>query len=227
VVEIAQEAGERDDTVIRSVERALRLLVVAAEAHDGIGLVDASRAVDLAPSTVSRLLRTLESTGFVRRRDDGNYESGAELARLGALLGSESPLLRSAQPHLDSLAADTGESCYLALAIDDDWATYVRMAESSRAVRHVSWLGRRIPRHGSAVGAALDDRVDRNGAAVVHAGVEADTTAVAVPVHVDGVVVAAINVVGPRFRMTRTVQNAIACAACATAGDLQRAVSNQ
>ena len=85
-METAQEARslatERDESTIRSVERALRLLVVAAESDNGIGLVDASRAVQLAPSTVTRMLRTLESSGFVRRRDDGNYVAGAEVIRL-------------------------------------------------------------------------------------------------------------------------------------------------
>ncbi len=174
-----EAVAERDESTIRSVERALRLLVVAAESNEGIGLVDASRAVQLAPSTVTRMLRTLESSGFVQRRDDGNYVAGAELIRLGALHSSESPMHRLAQPHLDQLADITGESCYLAVPLDRDWATYVRMAPSGQAVRHVSWLGRRIPRAGSAVGAALDGRLGASGAAIVHAGVEADTTAVA------------------------------------------------
>jgi urocanate hydratase len=215
---------ERDEPTIRSVERALRLLVVAAESDEGIGLVEASRAVQLAPSTVTRMLRTLESSGFVQRRDDGNYVAGAELIRLGALHSSESPLQRLAQPYLEQLAATTGESCYLAVPLDHEWATYVRMSPSSRAVRHVGWLGRRIPRTGSAVGAALDGRVGARGAAIVHAGVEADTTAIAVPIRSNGTIVAAVNVVGPIFRMNRAAQHDIEAAAVAAAASLQLAV---
>ena len=219
-----EAVAERDESTIRSVERALRLLVVAAESSEGIGLVDASRAVQLAPSTVTRMLRTLESSGFVQRRDDGNYVAGAELIRLGALHSSESPMHRLAQPHLDQLAEITGESCYLAVPLDREWATYVRMAPSSQAVRHVSWLGRRIPRAGSAVGAALEGRIGGNGAAIVHAGVEADTTAVAVPIRSNGAIVGAISVVGPSFRMNRAAQHDIAAAAVAVASALQVAV---
>ena len=200
------------------------MLVVAAESDDGIGLVDASRAVHLAPSTVTRMLRTLEASGFVQRRDDGNYVAGAELIRLGALHSSESPMHRMAQSHLDQLAATTGESCYLAVPLDGDWATYVRMSPSIHAVRHVSWLGRRIPRAGSAVGHALDGHLGADGAALVHAGVEADTTAIAVPIRSNGDIVAAINVVGPSFRMNRSAQHEIAAAAVAVAIALQRAV---
>ena len=220
---VPEVAAERDDTTIRSVERALRLLVVAAESDEGIGLVDASRAVQLAPSTVSRMLRTLEASGFVQRRANGNYVAGAELIRLGALHSSESPMHRLAQPHLDQLAAITGESCYLAVPLDHEWVTYVRMSPSRHSVRHVSWLGRRIPRAGSAVGAALDGRLGANGTVIVHAGVEADTTAVAVPIRSNGDIVAAINVVGPSFRMNRAAQQQIAGAAVAVATALQSA----
>jgi IclR family acetate operon transcriptional repressor len=220
-MEIAQAIVERDEPTIRSVERALRLLVVAAESAEGIGLVDAARAVQLAPSTVTRMLRTLESSGFVRRREDGNYVAGTELIRLGALHGSESPLQRLVQPHLDRLAATTGESCYLAVPLDDEWATYVRTSPSSRAVRHVGWLGRRIPRAGSAVGAALEGRIGTSGAAIVNAGVEADTTAIAVPIRANGTIVGAINVVGPSFRMNKSTQHDIAAAAVAAAAALQ------
>lgn len=224
-METAQLAIGREEPTIRSVERALRLLVVAAESDEGIGLVEASRAVQLAPSTVTRMLRTLESSGFVQRRDDGNYVAGAELIRLGALHSSESPIHRLAQPYLDGLASTTGESCYLAVPLDHDFATYVRMSQSSRAVRHVSWLGRRIPRSGSAVGAALDGRVGASGAAVVHAGVEPDTTAIAVPIRSNGsIIIGAINVVGPSFRMNKSAQFKIARAAGAAATALQLAV---
>ncbi len=98
------------------------------------------------------------------------------------------------------------------------------MGDSSRAVRHVGWLGRRIPRAGSAVGAALDGRVGTGGAAIVHAGVEADTTAIAVPIRSNGTIVGVVNVVGPSFRMNRATQHEIAAAAVAAAASLQLAV---
>ena len=203
-----------DEPGIRSVERALRLVTVIAEASNGIGLADASRAVGLAPSTATRILRTLEATGFAARRDDGTYSAGTELIRLGARHTAESPLIAAAQTHLDNLARSTGESCYLAIPIDDEWATYVRMAQSTHSVRHVSWLGRRIPRASSAVGAALAGRVNDAGVAMVVNGVEPGTTAVALPLRERGAIVAVINVVGPSFRMTAATRRAIIQATC-------------
>ncbi len=227
-MEVEQAHPERsEEPTIRSVERALRLVAVAAEAADGIGLAEASRAAGLAPSTATRILRTLEATGFVARRDDGAYVAGGELIRLGALHSSASPLLTAAQPHLEALAVATGESCYLAIAIDDDWATYVRMAQSTRSVRHVSWLGRRIARATSAAGAALAGRVDHRGVVVVTDGVEPDTTAIAVPVWDRSAITAAINVVGPSFRMSPAGHGPIVAAALTAAGALHSAIDRR
>jgi IclR family transcriptional regulator, acetate operon repressor len=210
-----------EEPSIRSVERALRLITAAVEAPDGIGLVEAARLTNLAPSTATRILRTLELARFVARRDDGAYVAGIELLRLGALHASESPLLSSAQVQLDLLAATTGESCYLAMAVDQTSATYVRMTQSSRAVRHVSWLGRRIPRSTSAVGAAMAGKTNAQGVAIVHGGVEPDTTAVAVPIRDEHNIVAVINVVGPSFRMNKNRRSAIISAALAAATELE------
>ena len=211
---------------IRSIERALRLITAAVEAPDGIGLVEAARLTELAPSTATRILRTLETARFVSRRDDGAYVAGTELVRLAALQASESPLLNAAQPHLDTLAAITGESCYLAVAIDQTWATYVRMTQSTRSVRHVSWLGRHIPRATSAVGAALAGNVDARGIALVKDGVEPDITAIAIPVRDRHGIVAAINVVGPSFRMAKPAHQPIIDAAHSAATAVQAAITS-
>jgi IclR family transcriptional regulator, acetate operon repressor len=217
---------DASEPTIRSVERALRLITAAVEAPDGIGLIEAARLTELAPSTATRILRTLEAARFVARREDGAYIAGMELIRLGALQAAESPLLSAVQPHLDQLANATGESCYLAVAVDRTWATYVRMAQSSRAVRHVSWLGRHIPRATSAVGAALAGTIDAHGVAIVDDGVEPDTTAIAVPVRDGETIVAVINVVGPSFRMTKSAQQTIIDLGRSAADALQSAISS-
>jgi IclR family transcriptional regulator, acetate operon repressor len=100
------------------------------------------------------------------------------------------------------------------------------MAQSSRSVRHVSWLGRRIPRATSAVGAALLGTVGNKGVSIVNDGVEPDTTAIAVPIRDGETIVAAINVVGPRFRMTKSAQQPIIEAARSAADAVQSAITS-
>lgn len=176
---------------------------MVADHATGISLSGAARAVELAPSTALRQLRSLESAGFVARRDtDGRFEPGPELLRIARALAASTSLARLAEPVLAALAADTGESAYLAEPADRSWATYTALAEGRHAIRHVSWLGHRVPRRRSAVGAALAGRVDDDGTAVRHDAVEPGITAVAAPVHDHrGRVVAAVNLVGPSFRL--------------------------
>jgi urocanate hydratase len=122
---------------------------------------------------------------------------------------------------LDELAQVTGESSYLAVPIDEQSAVYARQAPSPHAVRHVSWLGRTLPREGTALGAALAGHVDAHGVAMVEGGVEAGTVAIAVPVRRDGQVIGAINVVGPSFRIDEVAQHAIASAALSVAARIE------
>src|ERR1700712_1952695 len=71
----------------RAVERAMDLLAQVCD-HGGIGLADCARRSQLAPSTALRLLRTLESSGWVTRDDRGLFQAGVRLIQLGvAALG--------------------------------------------------------------------------------------------------------------------------------------------
>lgn len=188
----------------RSTDRGLSLLKVVADDPDGITLSDAARAVELSPSTALRHLRSLEAAGLVQRRlADGCFEPGAELLRIARNLAASASLTQRAQPLLDELAAETGESAYLAEPVDRAWATYTGVAEGSHSIRHVSWLGQRVTRRGSAVGDALAGRIDHDGVALRRDAVEPGVTAISAPV-LDraGRVVAAVSLIGPSFRFT-------------------------
>ena len=197
------ESGRR--ATPRATDRGLALVRVVADAASeeagGISLADAARRVGLTPSTALRQLRALEAAGFAMRDDEGRYVPGVELLRIARALSSSATLPRLAAPVLRILAEETGESAYLAEALDEATATYVAMYAGSHTVRHVSWLGHEIPRRGTAVGAALAGRTDDDGVASRINAVEDGTTAVSAPVRdATGHVVAALSVVGPSYR---------------------------
>lgn len=185
----------------RATDRGLALVSVVADHPQGLTLADAARAVGLSASTALRQLRSLESSGFSDRRADGMYVPGPELIRIARHLTATS-LPQRAQPILVALTIETGESSYIAESLDRRTATYVAMAPSVRAVRHVSWLGQHVARRGTAVGAALAGRVDEDGAVSVCGAVEDGVTAVSAPVRgPDGAIIGAVSVVGPSFRL--------------------------
>ncbi|MFM7046034.1 MAG: IclR family transcriptional regulator [Ilumatobacteraceae bacterium] len=213
----------------RATDRGLALLRAvadtAAEGMTGISLAEAARRVGLTPSTALRQLRALEAAGFAMRDDEGRYVPGVELLRIARALSSSATLPRIAAPVLRALADETGESAYLAEAVDESTATYVAMHAGSHTVRHVSWLGHEIPRRGTAVGAALAGRTDHDGVASRVNAVEDGTTAVSAPVlDAAGEVVAALSVVGPSYRFDgaslRRARSAVAREAAALSRQL-------
>ncbi len=183
----------------RTVERALVLLAAVAE---GGGTLSAlARAAGLSPSTASRLLSTLAGQEFVRRDGSGRYRAGAQLRRLAAVTLREDPVYELAGPHLEALAAETGETANLAVAAGEDRAVYVRQVASPNLVQTAGWVGRTIPRFGTALGAALAGEVDGDGYVAITGAVEPDVTSIAAPVYgADGTVVASISVLAPSYR---------------------------
>jgi IclR family transcriptional regulator, acetate operon repressor len=187
----------------RTVERALALLAAICE-RGSANLADSARDCDLAPSTALRLLRTLETTGFVSREEQGGtYRPGARLIQLGAQALSNESLVDLAKPTMEKLVAETGESVYLSVEGHGGTALYIAIVEGTHSVRHTSWVGRTVPLDKSAAGRALRGRVPDAGYVVVERGVEADVTAIASPVHSEARVVAAMSLVVPSYRLTK------------------------
>ncbi len=190
----------------RTVERALELLAVVAEQGEA-SLTECARSTTLAPSTALRLLRTLESTGFVHRDDDGVFRPGHRLIGIGAQALSHDSLVAFAQPSLGELARETGESSYLCVGTPDQGVLYIAQAEGSHTIRHVSWVGHRFLQDGSAVGQALRGGTPSEGYIATVSTVDPEVMAVAAPVHAATGIVAALSVVGPAYRLD---QNRIA-----------------
>ena len=198
----------------RTVERALQLLGSVCDAGS-LTLADAARGTELSASTALRLLRTLESTGFVRKDQDGAYRPGLRIVQLGAQALSHESIISLATPALERIVDATGESAYVIVQAhhgpDGGHGLYIAMSEGTHSVRHASWVGRMVPLEGSASGAVLTGHTPELGYVVVDRGVEADVTAISAPITVqthapNGTVtgtrvIAALSVVAPSYRM--------------------------
>lgn len=197
------DGGDRDEgaggPVPRGVGRALDLLEIVL-ADEGCNLTTAANAAGLTPTSALRHLRALEARGYLARDDAGRYGVGPTMLRLAAAVRSTDALdelIVAARPILDELAAATGESAYLAIA-DRDTATYVASVESSRAIRHVGWIGQQVPLDTTAIGAALE----QPGTVATRVGaVEPDIAAVSCAVAPIGALRAAVSVLGPAPRL--------------------------
>ncbi|PQZ93019.1 transcriptional regulator [Arthrobacter sp. MYb227] len=198
----------------RTVERALQLLGSVCDAGS-LTLADAARGTELSASTALRLLRTLESSGFVRKDQDGAYRPGLRIVQLGAQALRHESIISLAEPALERIVDATGESAYLNVQAHHGpgggHGLYIAMREGTHSVRHSSWVGRTVPLEGSASGAVLTGKTPAAGYVVVDRGVESDVTAIAAPIAVathapDGRitgtrVIAALSVVAPSYRI--------------------------
>ena len=184
----------------RTVERALDLLAAVC-AEPAISLTECARRAELPASTALRLLRTLESTGFVARDRAGAFRPGPRIIQLGATALGRQSLVALAQPSLARIVERTGESTYLVVRGAGDTVLYLAMAEGTHAIRHTSWVGRAIALADLAVGAALAGDVPPAGYVAQRDPHEPDVTAIAAPVRRPGGIAAALNLLGPTYRI--------------------------
>lgn len=150
---------------MRAVATAFRVLESVAE-EQPVGVSDLARIVDLPKSTVQRMLKTLEASGWIRpcSEDDPRWILTARVLTLGAHVGHSDALKAVAAEPMRSLGHATGETVHLVIP-DGREVVLIAGVPSIHALQPVTALGAREPIHGTASGkailAAMTDRERR------------------------------------------------------------------
>jgi len=141
---------------IQSVERALSLLELLAEAPSGIRLNDISKSLALNVSTCHHLLSTLVDRGYVAQsRRDRAYFLGNKVVELSGSRMRQFNLADTAIGDLRTLNDETGETVHLAVLQGDELVT-IAVLDSRHAVRVVSGQGGKSEAiHATATGKAM------------------------------------------------------------------------
>jgi DNA-binding IclR family transcriptional regulator len=132
-------------------------LFAIADAFDGGGrltLTEIAARAGLPLSTAHRLVGEWVAWGGLVRGDDGRYEIGMRLWRLGVRRPSARRLRGAALPYLEELFAATHEHVHLATR-DGLAAIYLERLSGRDAVPIVSEIGSRLPLHATGVGLVL------------------------------------------------------------------------
>ncbi|MEO1550324.1 MAG: IclR family transcriptional regulator [Pseudomonadota bacterium] len=138
-----------------TVEKALSLLPHFGAGRAGLGLSDLARLSGMNKATVLRHLLALQDAGFVEQgAGDTRYFLGPAFATYAALRAASDPFLREVDRVLKGLAAQTGETVFVA-AYDGETLTTVALVESTKATRVILDRGARLPLHGTAPGLAV------------------------------------------------------------------------
>ncbi|MBT5266553.1 MAG: helix-turn-helix domain-containing protein [Rhodospirillaceae bacterium] len=166
---MAEQAPEKQSRVrdversgqIQSVTRALSVLNALAEDDGGMTLTEISRTVILPPSTVHRLLTTLQQERYVRFDNErGVWQIGVQCFTVGNAFVRTRDLVSMSRPYMRRLMEESGETVNLAVR-DGDAMVYLSQVECREMMRAFAKPGARVPIVGSAVGKALLARLPR------------------------------------------------------------------
>jgi len=146
--------GRKRELMIQAVDRALRILTVL-QGGRRMSLGEIAAAIDLAPSTVHGLIRTLLAHGMVQQEvDSGRYRLGPATLRLGNVYLETLELRARVAIWAEGLARRTGCAVRTAVLLFDE---IVVVAHEPRpdGTRQMPEVGIVIPAHASALGKAL------------------------------------------------------------------------
>jgi len=106
-------------------------------------------------STVHRLLATLENKRFIKRDETtGLYHLGLRFIEMATLVLQDLDFERWAQPYLQRLCAECGETVDLAV-LDGEQVVYLQVVESPQRVKIAAAVGQRLPAFCTASGKAF------------------------------------------------------------------------
>lgn len=140
---------------VASVEKALKILDILADEHQGMRVSEIAKAVSVPYTTAHRLISTLERAGYIHANPDtGRYTLSLKILHLYRGLSRRLNLNQVCYPHLLRLMESLGETVHLAV-LDDGEVVYVDTVLSPRSLVMYTEVGKRAPVHCTALGKVL------------------------------------------------------------------------
>lgn len=153
---IAQRLPSGQSRPVESVQRALQVLrlFIDADPDAGLSVTETAQALGVANSTISRLMATLASEGFVKADPvTRRYHIGAMAFQVGSRFDAAA-LARTMKPYVRELATDTGHTAQLG-TLHESRVLYLSVAEAANRLRVVASPGDSRLAHASAMGKVL------------------------------------------------------------------------
>jgi IclR family pca regulon transcriptional regulator len=161
-----EEGAESDGgRMVQSLVRGLRIITAFDAGHAAMTMSEVARRTNIPRAAVGRFLRTLEDLNYLRAVEGGRYVLTPRVLELGYGYLSSLTLPEVAQPHLEELSAEVGESSS-ASVLDGGDIVYVARVPTRRIMGLRISIGTRFPAAVTSMGRVLlsgltDDEVDR------------------------------------------------------------------
>jgi len=140
---------------VKSLVRALSILVALAECGEGLTLAALSKRLGLPPSTAHRLLTTLQRQRFVRFDSTSmSWRIGVQAFTVGSAFAQSSDIVALTKPYMRRLMEQTGETVNL-YVLSGEGAICMAQVQSPQMIRAISRPGGALRMHRSAAGKAM------------------------------------------------------------------------
>jgi IclR family transcriptional regulator, KDG regulon repressor len=134
-----------EDKHLSSVKNALRILRSFSSDKTEKRVSELAAELGMTKSTVSRLLITLSSEGFVKKNiETQKYSLGLSVLSLGGIVKKQLHLTKESRPALMKLVKETGESAHLSI-LEGTEVIYIEIIESPHLIRILTHVGKRNP----------------------------------------------------------------------------------
>ncbi|WFE76657.1 IclR family transcriptional regulator [Roseinatronobacter sp. S2] len=141
--------------MIKSVDKALRLLEILSQSDRPMRLRDIAEASELTRSNAFRMLQTLRDLDYVQQTGDGShYDLTLKIFEIGARKVASNSLVSVAHPVLQALSERVSENVMLSVR-EGLTSVVIDRIESRAFVRTFAYLGARAPLHAVSGGKVL------------------------------------------------------------------------
>ena len=152
-----------DPDFMTSLERGLQVIRAFSEHRHHLTISQVSQTTGLSRAAARRCLYTLNKLGYVGE-DDKRYFLRPLVLTLGHSYLASTPLATLAQPCLDQVSEQLGESCSVAV-LDGDDIVYICRSAEKRIISINLLVGTRLPAYCTSMGQVLlaqlpDDALD-------------------------------------------------------------------
>ena len=143
---------DRGSNGIQVLARAGSILRTLESHPNGLSLGQIAKSVNLARSTVQRIVAALMAEDFVTSTGPGEVRIGTGLLRIAASVGANSADI--IRPHLVSLGEEVGETVDLSV-LSGGAAVFIDQVPGRQRLTALSAIGERFPLHCTANGKAI------------------------------------------------------------------------
>ncbi len=150
---MSQNKEENDRQFVTALGRGL-IILAAFEHHERLTHQQLCQMTELPKATITRLIHTLTTLGFLRTNDYGQYQLGSSAVRLSATAWSRHDMVAAAEPLLRQFASENEVSVNLATEVEGEMRYHACCRSPARLSVNLQ-VGSAVPVARTAIGRAF------------------------------------------------------------------------